>query len=274
MYWIKRLFSFYVFGNIHVALSAYCLTQISMVEFGIYNRPLAYFVFFSTVLAYNFIRLFQIDAISSSMTVWFRGSKRPLFILNLLSLGGALYFGLYFEVKELLAFIPFVLATILYVVPFKKPIAGLRFVPGLKLFLIAATWSGVTLLLPVYVAGNSDWESNILHFMQRLLFVIAITIPFDIRDAEFDQQELSTLPMLIGVRGAKSVSILALVLFLAFDLILRDSVDAFFQIDLVIAVVSALMVGFSGMTRSRFFTAFWVEAIPILWYILLLLIID
>jgi len=274
MRWLKRWFAIYVFGNIHVAMAAYSLTKITMMHCDYNNQPLANFIFFATVLSYNFIRLFQIDRINSMVTLWFRANKGPLLLINGAALAGFLYNLLKFEWKDLIPLVPLSLATLLYVFPFKKRIMGLRFVPGLKLFLIALTWAGVTYFLPVYMQGNWETRYTLVHFIQRLLFVLAITIPFDIRDAQFDQQELATLPQVIGIQASKWMAITALLIFIILDTQFQKLGQDVFWTDLSIGVGAAIMIAFSGTNRPRYFTAFWVEAIPIIWYLLLLIIVD
>ena len=94
---LKQSFAFYVFGNIHVAVAAYCLTKISFLQFDINNQSLANFVFFSTVLSYNFIRLFQLDRLNSMTSIWIRANKRHLIVLNSLALLGSVYYHLNFR---------------------------------------------------------------------------------------------------------------------------------------------------------------------------------
>ena len=271
---LKRWFAFYVFGNIHVAVAAYSLTKITFIQFNIQDQPLANFVFLSTVLSYNFIRLFQIDRINSMMAIWFRSNNKVLIILNAIAMIGCVYYALNLTLKEILVLVPFLAATLFYVFPFKKRLTGLRNVPGLKLFLISATWTGVTLVFPLFVSGIQQTEIVYFHVLQRFLFVFAITIPFDIRDAQFDLEELSTLPQTLGIGASKLIAIAALILYIILDLVLNSGLGNYFLIDLFIIAIAILMIGFSGMKRQRYYTAFWIESLPILWYLLYLFVVD
>ncbi len=52
-------------------------------------------------------------------------------------------------------------------------------------------------------------------FIERAAFIFAITIPFDIRDLELDQEkEVATLPGRLGIQRAKKVAYAALGLML------------------------------------------------------------
>lgn len=268
---LKRWFSFYVFGNIHVGLAAYCLTQITLAEFSVVNDSLSAFVFFSTILAYNFIRAFQIDRINGMIAAWIRSNKRALVLLNACCLGLAIYFSLDFNFYELLILLPFLLTSVFYVVPLSPNIRGLRNIPGLKLFLISFTWAGVTLYFPLFVSGFQDIEGLWIIFAQRLLFIMAITIPFDIRDAQFDFPDLKTLPQLIGINNSKAAATGALIIFILLELSRNGSMSTFFAVALFIAAVSIVSILFASVRQKRFYSSFWVESIPVFWYFLLIL---
>lgn len=77
---------------------------------------------------------------------------------------------------------------------FQKNLHLLRNIPGLKLFLIAFSWAGITVLFPLIQNYMSIRITDWITFIQRFLFVLVITIPFDIRDINYDNNELKTLP--------------------------------------------------------------------------------
>ena len=90
-----------------------------------------------------------------------------------------------------------------------------RDVPLLKIFIIAFSWTYLTIIIPVIV-HNISFDSNlILNIIVRFLFVLAITIPFDIRDLKFDK--VITLPKYLGVKKSK---ILAYIILLICELII------------------------------------------------------
>jgi 4-hydroxybenzoate polyprenyltransferase len=88
--------------------------------------------------------------------------------------------------------------------PFWPQIFPLKRIPYLKIFLIAFAFSSVTVLLPIISAKGllSIASSDVLLFFgERMLFILAITLPFDIRDLDQDITEgVKTIPALIGVR--------------------------------------------------------------------------
>ena len=271
---LKKWFSFYVFANIHVGLAAYCLTQITMKEFAVENQSLSYFVFFSTILAYNFMRVFQLNRINTVIAIWIRSNKNALIVLNSFCLVFVIYFSLNFRLSTILVLLPFLLATFFYVVPGSSKIQGLRHVPGFKLFLISFTWAGVTLYLPLFVAQIQETDGIWIAFVQRFLFIMALAIPFDIRDAHFDFPDLKTLPQLIGIKNSKVVAILAMIIFTILGFYRVQDMDASFMGLILISVLSIVLILGSRAGQKRYYSSFWVESIPVFWYILLLIFAD
>ena len=250
-----------------MALSVFCLTRITLNDFNLENDLLTYFIFFSTILSYNFIRIFQLYRIKSKVAAWIRAERIPLIILNGISILVLVPLSLLFEFNDFLVLLPFVLATVFYVLPSSYKFKGLRNIAGLKLFLIAFTWAGITVFFPLYVNKLPYSELIGLVFIQRFLFVMAITIPFDIRDAKFDLPDLGTLPQVLGVNKAKIVACTALVLFVMLELYKVSSYGGSPWIPILVAALSGIFILGTHENRNRYYTAFWVESIPIMWFL-------
>jgi 4-hydroxybenzoate polyprenyltransferase len=89
--------------------------------------------------------------------------------------------------------------SILYILPLRNG-NNLRHVPFIKIFLIAITWVWVSTYIPIWLDNKVMDAYTILFIFHRLLFIVAITIPFDIRDVFSDQRSnLQTLPSYYGV---------------------------------------------------------------------------
>lgn len=267
---IGRVFSFYVFSNVHVALSTSCLVILTLMPYRLKDLTTALFVFCGTILAYNFIRAVQIDRLYPSLSHWIRSSARWLLALNIIALAGVIYSAFEFSWLDLMFIIPYFLLTLFYVVPFKGRLRGLRNLAGFKLFLIAAVWAGVTVLFPVWVNDLSFDGKVWVVFVQRFLFVLAITIPFDIRDLQLDNSDLATLPQTIGVDRSK---LLALGAIFVFGLLFfyGDFFEGWEKwTGLVTGIVSAGFILKAGVYQNRFYSGFWVEGIPIFWLALTL----
>ena len=136
------------------------------------------------------------------------------------------------------------------------------------------SWVGITLYFPLQEASYLDLSSQWFYFAQRFLFIIAITIPFDIRDAQFDLPELATLPQVLGVNRARNIAVLSMLLFILLGATLNGLQSNLFYANLTLMLISIGLILYCTQKRNRFYTAFWIEALPILWYGLYLIFID
>ena len=280
MHFLKKILDFYIFSNIHVALAGFCLTKITLFEFGIEDSLVPVFVLLSIIISYNLIRFFEIKANSLNwFKNWFLTHKKALFSLSVLStfsLGYIIFFSS-FNLSSLVVLFPFAFMTLFYVVPlFKigKIEVSFRNFPFVKIFSIAISWAGITVFFPIYEAGFEITSSVYIEFIQRILFLIAITIPFDIRDVNIDPKSLKTLPQVLGVSRAKFVSYVMLLLFVFLEFYRKDYSNLDFYIVIVIAIISSLFLGFSSPGRTRYYTGFWVESIPIIWFGFIILFLN
>lgn len=150
----------------------------------------------------------------------------------------------------------------------KNNFVALRNVAFLKLFLIAISYAGVTVLFPL-INYNIEVQSNeIVTFSQRFLFIVAITIPFDIRDLNFDNKNLKTLPQVIGIQRSKVVGLFFLMLFLGLEF-LKNSTEANYRINFIIALISLIFLLKATQDQNKYYSAFFVESIPMMWLLLL-----
>ena len=265
---LKKLFNFYIYSNIHVSLAVMCLTKITLLQFDIFENISPLFVFFSTIVSYNAIRFININKIRTASAAWIMSHKTELLVLNIISAIGLAITTYLLNFKAILVLIPFVLATSLYISPFKIWKLNLRDVPGLKLFLISFSWAGVTVLFPV-IQNELEVSKNIaLLFFERFLFVLAITIPFDIRDIDYDSPKIFTLPQVIGIRNSKIVGVISVFLFLIIGYYRLGDFDTSFFVVFIVAILSSVLIGLSSKSQSNYYSSFWVEGIPIIWFLL------
>ena len=270
---LKKIIDFYIFSNIHVALAGFCLTKITLLKFGCSTSFSPLFVAFSIMVSYNFIRFYEIKTNRLSwLKQWFLDQKKVLMGLTIFSILGIVYllFLTSFNLKSLLVLIPFAFMTFFYVIPIFKirsTEVSFRNFPGIKIFSIAIAWAGVSVLFPLYEKGVELNTAVFVEFIQRILFLIAITLPFDIRDIHSDSEELKTLPQILGVKNTKIIGSLLLVFFVLLELIQKMNL----LITISIAIVTVTFLWFSTIDKSRYYSSFWVEGIPIFWLCLILL---
>ncbi len=270
---LKRIFDFYILSNIHVGFAVFCLTKITLLVYGITDNLVPFFVFFSTVASYNFIRLYRISMIQGWIFEFLKSRKKLILGLTFISVLVILYLALQLQFAALLWLLPFGLFTFFYVVPFgvkKHSSTALRSVAFLKLFLIALSWAGVTVLVPLVNYHIEIDKAVAITFVQRFLFVAAITIPFDIRDVDYDDDALKTLPQVIGINASKKVGLFFLMLFLGLEFLKVPVTAVPLRIHFFVAVIALSFLFKATKTQHRYYSSFFVESIPIIWWVMVL----
>ena len=266
----KNILNFYVNSSMHVALAVYSLVRITELYFDLpYNENLDYFIFYATITGYNFIKYAGVAKFyHRSLTK----SMRLIQIFSFLSFCLLVYYGSNLSTTVLIYFIPFAVLTLVYVVPFLGGFQkNLRRVSYLKIFLVAFVWSGVTTVIPLIV-GEYQYEVNIiLLFVQRMLFILVLILPFEIRDMKLDFKNLKTLPQKIGIEKTKKVGFVLLLFSLTIEFLITTSF-AYRNSYLVICFILLIFLMRSTQNQSKFYSSLWVESIPIFWWILILIL--
>jgi len=266
MRYLKKLFNFYIFGNLHVALASFSLTKLSLLTQQNSANTIPLFVFFATVLSYNYIRLMRIKTIKSGYYNWISHWRVYLILLSVLTSIACAFLIVQIRWQALLSLIPFALLTGFYVLPpviSKK--MNLRTLPGFKIFLIAFTWAGITVLFPLAQYGMENKPIFWL-FFQRFLFVFVLTLPFDIRDVTYDSATLKTLPVWLGIKNVKVLGLIVLGLFLFVEIAILKPANQ--EVEIFIALCLGVLLLRSSTKKSQYYYAFWVEGIPIFWLVL------
>lgn len=99
--------------------------------------------------------------------------------------------------------------SMLYTLPLNKMGISfrLRDVPFIKLFLIALAWATTCTFLPALESKNLFVFLDYLtwnYFVAQFIFILFITLPFDIHDINTDKQQLlKTIPNSIGIKNTK-----------------------------------------------------------------------
>ena len=221
---ILKIFAFLIDTNIFISLAAVALTLQTQVQLGMRPQfhPYLLLLFFATIFDYNLHRLITVlinkEALNSVKHKWVKQNLLLFYLLVAFSVLGFCWTVFYADIKVLIALAPLAGITLFYSLPIfknKKTIFRLREIPCLKIFLISFVWSASTIFLPIIQSSAVfNKEQVVFIFIERFLFVFAITIPFDIRDMRADAKEkLTTIPILIGKKNALILSNFVLVLF-------------------------------------------------------------
>lgn len=274
----KKIVDFYIFSNIHVALAGFSLTKITLLNFAIDADLTPLFVAFSIIVSYNFIRFYDIKNIRLNwFKDWFFMNIKGILLMIFLSILGLGYISFFadFNPTSLLILFPFAFMTFFYAIPlFKigKLEVSFRNFPMVKIFSIVMAWAGISVFFPLYEANYQFTSAVYLEFFQRILFLLAITIPFDIRDVAIDSKSLKTLPQSLGITNSKVLGTLLLIGFILLENFKDNFTYVGFLIALIVSIISGLLLWFSSPKKSRYYTSFWVESIPVIWLGLLIFI--
>lgn len=264
----KNILHFYIESSLHVAFAVYALVQITFLKLNISpDDSVAHFAFCGTIVGYNFIKY---DELARVKKIKLTSRFKAIIILSALSFLGALYS--FLELQSKTKFIGFItlIITLLYTLPFFPNKENMRNWSGLKIYLVALAWVFVTVILPA-VNANYNWDSIIaLKSLQRFILVFILMLIFEIIDLKVDNWLLKTIPQQIGIPKTKLLAYWLLIIFIGLDSIINTTVKNIFP-TLSIAVIIAFFTHFASIKRNTYYTSFWVESIPIFWFILLLL---
>lgn len=289
---LKSILDFYIRSSLHVAV---CFVALSMVVIGRYhileeNLRFCIMHFCLVVSAYNFVKYFDLWRQKKSFRF-----KKAILILTLVS---AIASGVLL-IPELLNIYPFIVGLVVLVLVYVYPTftsKNLRHYAYLKLPIIALCW---VVLIASY--GHSEfifqerneyqeaflgitncfgpwpsfWKFNAVFYFSLIsyfFFIMALCIPFEIRDVKYDPANLKTIPQLIGIKKTKWLGYLFLMLsFIGYNIYWNWSsflIAPYGLIEIIIFSVTAISIYFSDKFKSDYYASFFVEAIPVLWLVL------
>ena len=262
-------------SNFWVGLAAAAFTYLSFgeelkLDYILYSL----FVLFSTISAYNYMH--WVKSLNN-----YRAQKRledEAHPIDWSSFSSAIFAGLpAFTLLFLLGSLtliyylfPALLIALLYPVTFPHPnraFTSLRMIPGLKLFLIAGSWSYLSFAIPYWMQGGVDKAFFAWEFIFRTILVMGLTIPFDIRDLKRDDKLMRTVPQVLGADNAIGLAIAGLFLYQIWALLQfflfgqnwYNSLAILLALELGVRMIKALK-----KNKSEFQVNFWIESIPII----------
>jgi len=266
MAFLKRILDFYIDSSIHVALAAYALVRMTQHMFEIpAQTPVALFVFFGTIVGYNFVKY---DALARTGKLPIRSELKAIIALSFCSFlaVGFCFFKLHFFTQ--LVAVLFLGLTTLYTLPFFPNRKNARNWKGVKIYMVALCWVGVTVVLPVVEAGIVIGADIGLKCIQRFLLIFALILVFEIIDLRTDDPNLKTVPQQIGVRHSKILGLMFLLAFYCLEFLRVQIETQQLLINAILVGILALFLLFASESRHKYYTSFWAESIPILWWLM------
>lgn len=271
---LKSIIDFYIRSSLHVAV---CFVALAIVYLESYNLGTYFgyyvFLFCSAIAGYNLIKY---------GLIWLKQplkSNITLKILTALSSAIALYLAIYFSKFAWFLLIIVCIINLLYTLPIWKG-NGLRYSPFFKLFSVAIVWSVLVVGIPqflyvdtFYSFSNTEEYRMLMepdkyldqHTLKIFTLVIALCIPFEIRDLKYDEENLRTLPQVLGVKTSKIMGIVLCVFYLTIIVYGNSRGLPIYSHEIIMIVVTTVAICFSDKFKSDYYASFLVEAIPLLW---------
>ncbi len=270
MPWLKRIFDFYINASIHVAFAVVSLYLVTVFYLrSSTNIDLALFLGLGTIACYNFIK-YGVEA--EKYLIVSNPAHKSIQVFSAISLIGALFFFLRLPRSLWGAIVLLGLLSMLYAIPFLPRAKNLRSLGGMKVFLVALVWTGCTVVLPMVDDGKLLYPSHTFRILQRFLLVLLLLIPFEIRDVKYDAAALKTFPQRLGVAKTKILGYGLLGLYVFLELVgSKGTPDTIFP-TLILVLLLFFAIKNASINASRYYASFWVEGIPLLYLLLVLLI--
>lgn len=283
--YFQKPLDFLLFGNIFISLGAVAQGLVTYHLLGFApSWVVLSFLFLSTLLTYNFSILIQHpknpDQSKHRRVRWiFRNYKLNVVFTILAAIALIpLFFMLSFKSQLLNVFLG--ILSLGYAMPLfksKNKKFGLRNIPGLKLFLIALVWAFSSVLMPYFQVQESQslnisFINLVILTVKRFLFVVAITIPFDIRDMFQDKVfELKTIPTIFGEKKAYLFCQLMLIAYMVLLFLFRNKGfdPDFFGLAFTV-ILSGWLIFQSKWEKNEYYYFFYLDGTLILQYAMLL----
>lgn len=220
-----KLFKFLIETNLLIAFAAICFMWANMYFLDIYVESLGYLsaqIFFSTWFVYQISRWIyfkkgQYTNEKELVVQWF--IKYPT--LNKITIFGsgilAVFFTFFLQPQTIIVLSIIGFISILYPIPVLKPFGihtRFRDFPFIKIFMIALVWSATSVILPYTESFIYDNHPDVerlvlLLFIVQFIFILFITLPFDINDVETDKvSNIKTIPSVFGVKTSKIITLI------------------------------------------------------------------
>ncbi|WP_462222372.1 UbiA prenyltransferase family protein [Ferruginibacter sp.] len=261
-----RLLYFLLSHSIFIAICAVSLCFQTALLLHI-NLPvyLFAFIFFSTLCSYNFYWLLSGYAFAGQSLIQVLKQYYTNVIVLVLACGGLLFSLV--RIPQLLPVIIIgLILTLLYTIPLLPfKIFHLARKAGLvKTFLLAFTWTFVTVYIPYYFAPTVQFSTLLMLFINRFLFMLMLCIIFDARDTNIDKiRGLQSLTTILKPTTVKYIMIAIFAAYIINGIVLRIYYNEPEQIIalLLTGLITAIVYFFSQKKQGYFFYYFLVDGL-------------
>jgi hypothetical protein len=194
-----------VYANFWIAIgSTFLAWQMTNMNGKEFNTSLGLFIFFATLFAYNFQRITRHPKKNhpddSERVNWIKKNRILLILITSIAgfMGGI--FSLYLNTDQVIYLVIPGLISIFYAIGS----IGLRNIAGMKIVWIGLVWA-FAVGMPM-IPNKVDFDLILIYF-STFTFIVALCIPFDIRDLNVDTKKKKTIPQVFGVKPSVYISL-------------------------------------------------------------------
>lgn len=206
-------------SNIWISLGAVALVLVTdLLGNAVFSSPHLYsIVFFATLLTYNWQRFLSVKKrqqfAASGMSTWVSSNLVSGYLASAIAamVCAFNFFHLHPNQQSVLVILGIVsVGYALPILPSRRGMIRLRDFGITKPFVLGVTWGLVTAWLPLIIPIDSyttftlPEPTDLLFVVARCLMMVALCIPFDIKDIQFDSATMAypTLPVRFGIGNA------------------------------------------------------------------------
>jgi len=212
---IRDIVNLLIYGGAFIGLCASCITALSFELTGQTEQNLPYIFLIGTATA-SLYALHRVVGLNK--TVHLKTSERfsvirkyqfhirvytVIWAMITLSLLAS------FNLSFVLLLLPGGIIAFTYVIPFLSGGRRLRDLGWAKILMIGFSWSWLTAVIPLGYFTGASIQMIVIHGLERMLFIMLLTIPFEIRDLHLDRSVgLITIPEKLGRKRTSRIAIL------------------------------------------------------------------
>lgn len=267
MSFMRKLIDFLIHGSVVVAASVFALIQVTRIRIGIpFDEAVSWYGFFGTIVGYNFVKY---DAIAREGKAGLGLQMKAFIVLSFASFLGAAYFFLKLEFVTQMVSVAVLAITALYTLPFFPNRSKARDWAGLKIYFVALSWVGVTVVLPAVNAHSELTLDFYVMCIQRFILVIVLLFIFEIIDLAWDDPHLRTVPQQIGVGRTKWLGLVLMVVLLFLEFLKTHRNNDLFLCNLLFSSAVSACLFLASEKRGKYYTMLFVESLTIWWWLVL-----
>ena len=249
---MSKVIEYAIRSHLHLAIFSFVYVS-ALYKENAYSTHYALMFAFGILSIYNFHRLWKLRRgdLPYGILVWLKSNKLSIAMLSFSSVISTMYIYLsYFSEQYLIHLLCAICVSIciLYVCRIRR--YSLREIPYLKIFLVFGIWSFLLHIMPYMLFGNLVFP------LGGLLLLFAILIPSDMKDIDFDPEEMKTIPQLLGTNNSLNLIRMLSILGISYSVIVYD--ESMWAWVMSFSYMLVLTFFYSRINKDYFFV--WIDA--------------